>query len=61
VATIDRQARRLAGTIPVGRNPVQLAVTPDGRWLYVANQGSKARDVLVKTESDLQQMLDTLT
>ncbi len=25
-----------------------------------ANQGSKARDVLVKTESELQQMLDTM-
>jgi hypothetical protein len=25
-----------------------------------ANQGSKARDVLIKTEADLQQIIDTL-
>jgi len=30
----------LVATIPVGNNPVALAETPDGKKLYVANQGS---------------------
>ncbi len=28
------------GTIPVGRGPIALTFSPDGRWLYTTNQGA---------------------
>ena len=40
---IDTRTRRVIATIPVGRSPIQLFATPDGRFVYVANQGTEAR------------------
>ncbi|HNG62689.1 MAG TPA: FtsK/SpoIIIE domain-containing protein, partial [Ferruginibacter sp.] len=51
------QRRMKLGYNRAGRLMDQL----EAAGIVGANQGSKARDVLVKTESDLQQMLDTLT
>ncbi len=42
VGRVNVATRTLAGKIPVGRGPVQLFVTPDGRTCLVANQGTKA-------------------
>ena len=40
VAVIDTSTLQLIAVIPVGSNPVGLAVSPDGSTLYVANSGS---------------------
>ena len=40
MAAIDPRTRRLVGKAATGRNPVQVYATPDGRHLYVANQGT---------------------
>ena len=32
----------LVATVDVGRNPIQVFPTPDGRLIYVANQGTEA-------------------
>ena len=33
-------AGRLVGTLPLGRAPVGVALSPDGRWLYVTSQSA---------------------
>jgi YVTN family beta-propeller protein len=40
VAAITTSSNIAARTIPVGANPVAMAETPDGKKLYVVNQGS---------------------
>jgi DNA-binding beta-propeller fold protein YncE len=41
----DGQVRgALVGTVAVGRAPVGLAVSPDGRWLYVTSQSRLTAD-----------------
>jgi YVTN family beta-propeller protein len=42
VAEIEVASRRVLRRIPVGRGPVQVFATPDGRVLYVANEGTRA-------------------
>ncbi len=37
VAAFDLEGRREAGRVAVGREPVSVAATPDGRFLYVAH------------------------
>ncbi len=37
VAAIDVRPRRVLGHIPVGRFPAKLALSGDGRRMYVAN------------------------
>jgi YVTN family beta-propeller protein len=40
VSTIDLKTNAVVGSpITVGNGPADLAVTPNGRWLYVVNQG----------------------
>ena len=34
----DLQTSGFIGTIPMGRRPVGMAVSPDGRWLYATSQ-----------------------
>ena len=43
IRVIDLSARAVVDTISVGNRPGRMAVSPDGRWLYVAN----ARDISV--------------
>ena len=42
VAVIDTAARQVIARVAVGQGPIQLFVTPDDRFVYVANQGSPA-------------------
>lgn len=39
VAAIDTRARKVAGSVRVGRLPFAVALSPDGRRLYVTNLG----------------------
>ncbi len=41
VAVVDTPTRRQITAIPVGRSPIQLFATPDGNFVYVANQGTE--------------------
>jgi len=36
---IDENTQAVVATIPVGEQPVGVAITPDGRLVYVANSG----------------------
>jgi YVTN family beta-propeller protein len=40
VGVVSTQSNVLLATIPVGNNPMAIAETPNGKKLYVANQGS---------------------
>lgn len=42
VAVIDTVLRKKIAAVAVGRNPIQVFITPDGRYIYVANQGTEA-------------------
>jgi DNA-binding beta-propeller fold protein YncE len=42
VGVVSTTSNALVATIPVGTNPVAMAETPDGRKLYVANQGDNS-------------------
>jgi DNA-binding beta-propeller fold protein YncE len=42
VGVVNTQSNNLVATIPVGKNPVALAVTPDKSKLYVANKDSNS-------------------
>ena len=39
---IDTATREVTNRIDVGPNPIQMIATPDGRFVYVANQGTEA-------------------
>ena len=41
VVVLDTRSRLVFATIPVGRGPVHLIAGPDGRQVYVANQGAE--------------------
>lgn len=41
VSVIDTTQRKKIASIAVGRNPIQLFVTPDGHHVYVAHQGTE--------------------
>ena len=43
VAVVDTRTRPVIARVPVGRNPIQLRATPNGRLVFVANQGTEAR------------------
>lgn len=43
VAVIDVGQRKVTARIPVGRGPIQLHASSDGRFVFVADQGSKER------------------
>src|SRR5690606_36212579 len=36
-------SRQVVARVAVGRNPIQVHATPDGRFVYVANQGSASQ------------------
>ena len=46
VSVIDRATNAVVTTITVGRNPQNVAVTPDGTLAYVANSGSHSVSVI---------------
>lgn len=43
VARIDVATRKVLGKVAVGPGPIQLTVTPDNRFVLVANQGTPER------------------
>lgn len=60
VRVIDTQTRGLMKVIPVGTSPLILDITPDGRFVYVANRGtgaSPSRSVSVIRTSDNTELM----
>lgn len=54
------ETRQLVGVVPVGVNPLILDITPDGRYVYVANRGvggSPSTTVSVVRTSDRTELL----
>ena len=45
VSVIDTASNTITATIPVGRNPASVALTPDNAFLYVANASSNSVSV----------------
>ena len=46
VSVIDTASNAIIATIPVGKRPWNMALTPDGRKLYVANGRSNSISVI---------------
>jgi len=46
VSVIDTATHTVTATIKVGRNPLDVALTPDGATAYVANAGSNSVSVI---------------
>ncbi len=46
MSVIDTGTNSVAETIPVGTHPRGVAITPDGAYAYVANQGSDSLSVI---------------
>lgn len=46
VAVIDMRTQTLAATVPLAQPAVALAVTPDGRFVYVATEGGIGRTLV---------------
>jgi YVTN family beta-propeller protein len=42
VAVVDTVSRALVATIPVGKGPLRIAISPDGLTAYVVNSGSSS-------------------
>jgi YVTN family beta-propeller protein len=58
VSAIDTTSHEILATIPVGKRPWNMAITPDGRKLYVANGRSNSVTVIdaieLKAMSEVQ-------
>lgn len=46
VTVVDTSTGIALGTVPTGSNPLAAAASPDGRWVYVANQSSLSVTVI---------------
>ena len=46
VSVIDTEAGRVIATVPVGAGPHGMAITQDGRTVYVSGDGSSSLDVI---------------
>jgi YVTN family beta-propeller protein len=46
VSVIDTASNQVVATIPVGQRPWNMALTPDGKKLYVANGRSNSVSVI---------------
>jgi YVTN family beta-propeller protein len=55
IGVIDVKQRRLLTTLPSGPDPETLAVSPDGRWLYVANEDAMQLSVINASTGKLRQ------
>jgi len=53
VALIDPATRKVVGRIGVGTVPIQLYATPDGKTLFVANQGTRQKPGTTVSAIDL--------
>jgi len=54
---VDIAGQQVMATIPVGKNPQDLAWSPDGRFAYVVNQGSNTVSVI---DSETNQVAATV-
>ena len=63
VAVIDTATREVTGKIDVGPNPIQVIATQDGKFVYVANQGTEAEpnDTVSVIDTATGQVVKTLT
>src|SRR5260370_26705818 len=57
VTVVDPTTHMVVATIPVGLNPVNVAVTPNGSAAYVANAGSDSVSVIDTTTNNVTQTL----
>jgi len=46
VSAVDTESHEILAAIPVGKRPWNMAITPDGRKLYVANGRSNSVSVI---------------
>lgn len=46
VSVLDSTQQRVVATLPVGRKPASMALSPDGTFAYIANSGSNSVTVL---------------
>jgi len=46
IAVVDTTARKVIQVLPAGSDPEQFALSPDGKWLYVANEDSATASVV---------------
>jgi YVTN family beta-propeller protein len=46
VSVIDTASNQVVATVPVGQRPWNMALTPDGKKLYVANGRSNSVTVI---------------
>jgi len=46
VSVIDTASKSIMATVPVGNNPVGLAIAPDGAFAYIANYLSNSVSVI---------------
>jgi YVTN family beta-propeller protein len=62
IAIVDTASRALIGTVDVGRNPIQIHATPDGRFVYAANQGtdSEPADTVTVIDTATGSVVDTI-
>jgi len=58
VSVIDTANDTVIATVPVGRRPWNMAITPDGRKLYVANGRSNSVSVI---DTETNQKLTDIT
>lgn len=63
VAVIDTASREVTNRIDVGPNPIQMFATPDGAYVYVANQGTEAEpnDTVSVIEIESGNVIETIT
>lgn len=52
VSVIDTATNAVVDTIPVGANPTGVAITPDGAFAYVTNQGDPGTVSVIETASN---------
>src|SRR5690348_6031892 len=62
-SVIDSAGRQVVATVPVGTFPVAAAVTPDGRYAYVANYGTGtgSNDSVSVIDTSTRQVVGTVT
>ncbi|MGH9201483.1 MAG: bifunctional YncE family protein/alkaline phosphatase family protein, partial [Vicinamibacterales bacterium] len=58
ISVVDAKARALITSIDVGLHPSAMAVSPDGRHLYVANANSDTISVIDTTQDAVERTID---
>jgi hypothetical protein len=61
IEIVNTTANNLVNTIPVGHNPIAMAETPDGKKLYVANEGDSTISGFNTSTGNLSQRIGSPT